>query len=79
MATKTQVEKAAYAFGFHDPENYVFKSRKGLDSKIVSEISWIKDEPQWMRDFRLLRPTTAIEAEHLLGASLTQLVAREGE
>jgi Fe-S cluster assembly protein SufB len=45
--------KEGYEYGFHDPENYAFKSEKGLDSKIVEEISSYKDEPQWMRDFRL--------------------------
>jgi Fe-S cluster assembly protein SufB len=42
-----------YKFGFNMPENYAFKSRKGLDREIVEEISWMKSEPQWMRDFRL--------------------------
>jgi Fe-S cluster assembly protein SufB len=40
-------------YGFRDPENYVFKSRKGLDREIVEEISWMKGEPDWMRQFRL--------------------------
>lgn len=43
----------AYRYGFHEPENYVFKSKKGLDEKIVRNISWHKKEPQWMLDFRL--------------------------
>jgi Fe-S cluster assembly protein SufB len=30
----------------------VFKSRKGLSHEIVEEISQMKGEPQWMRDFR---------------------------
>src|SRR5579884_4541585 len=30
-----------------------FKSRRGLDRDIVEEISYMKGEPQWMRDFRL--------------------------
>jgi Fe-S cluster assembly protein SufB len=47
--------KEGYAekYGFHDPENYVFKSRKGLNREIVEEISWMKGEPDWMREFRL--------------------------
>lgn len=40
-------------YGFNVPENYVFKSRKGLDEKIVREISAMKNEPEWMLDFRL--------------------------
>lgn len=42
-----------YKYGFHDPENYVFKSRKGLSREIVLEISRMKGEPQWMQEFRL--------------------------
>jgi Fe-S cluster assembly protein SufB len=40
-------------FGFHDPENYLFKAPKGLNREIVEQISEFKNEPQWMRDFRL--------------------------
>ncbi len=40
-------------YGFHDPEKYVFKSKKGLTTKTVEEISWMKSEPEWMRDYRL--------------------------
>jgi Fe-S cluster assembly protein SufB len=43
----------AERFGFHDPENYLYKSPKGLNREIVEKISEFKDEPQWMRDFRL--------------------------
>ncbi|MEO6834445.1 MAG: Fe-S cluster assembly protein SufB [Candidatus Tumulicola sp.] len=42
-----------YRHGFHDAENYVFKSGKGLTREIVERISSMKDEPAWMRDFRL--------------------------
>jgi len=42
-----------YKFGFSDPENYVFKSRKGLDREIVAEISFMKKEPEWMKEARL--------------------------
>ncbi len=42
-----------YRHGFHDAENYVFKSDKGLTREIVERISAMKDEPEWMRDFRL--------------------------
>ncbi len=41
-------------YGFNVPENnYAFKMRKGLDRDIVAEISAMKGEPDWMRDFRL--------------------------
>ncbi|MCS7059576.1 MAG: Fe-S cluster assembly protein SufB [Anaerolineae bacterium] len=62
---KTQVEvNESYAekYGFFVPENYTFKSRKGLDAEIVKEISWIKGEPQWMTEFRL-RSLEAFQAK----------------
>jgi Fe-S cluster assembly protein SufB len=41
-------------FGFHDPETgYAYKAPKGLSREVVESISEYKDEPQWMRDFRL--------------------------
>ena len=43
-----------YKFGFHDPEEYFFKTpRKGLDEEIVAMISMHKNEPEWMLEFRL--------------------------
>jgi Fe-S cluster assembly protein SufB len=40
-------------YGFHDPDQFVFKSRRGLDRDVVTQISELKGEPAWMRDFRL--------------------------
>jgi Fe-S cluster assembly protein SufB len=41
-------------FGFHDSESgYAYKAPKGLSREIVESISDYKNEPQWMRDFRL--------------------------
>ena len=42
-----------YRYGFRDPENLVFKARKGLDREVVEQISWMKGEPDWMLEFRL--------------------------
>ncbi|MBP1692566.1 MAG: sufB [Chloroflexi bacterium] len=42
-----------YQYGFSDPENPVFKSRKGLDREVVTQISALKGEPEWMLEFRL--------------------------
>lgn len=43
-----------YKYGFSMPENYVFKSKKGLDEKIIYYISKkIKKEPDWMTDIRI--------------------------
>ena len=42
-----------YKYGFHDEENYVFKSERGLSPQVVEAISAHKSEPEWMRKFRL--------------------------
>lgn len=57
MATKEQ-EKVVkqvteYKYGFNVESKPVFKSGKGLTKEIVEEISRIKGEPEWMREFRL--------------------------
>jgi Fe-S cluster assembly protein SufB len=43
----------AEKYGFHDAENYLYKAPKGLTREIVEKISEFKDEPGWMREFRL--------------------------
>ncbi|HVB11417.1 MAG TPA: Fe-S cluster assembly protein SufB [Bacillota bacterium] len=50
---KTPLQMEDYKYGFHDPENYTFKSGKGLNPEIVRELSAMKHEPEWMTDFRL--------------------------
>jgi Fe-S cluster assembly protein SufB len=41
-------------FGFHDSESgYAYKAPKGLSREVVETISDFKEEPKWMRDFRL--------------------------
>jgi Fe-S cluster assembly protein SufB len=40
-------------YDFRTETTAVFKARKGLDKQIVEQISEMKNEPQWMRDFRL--------------------------
>ena len=42
-----------YALGWSDEEDYVFKPRRGLNSDIVREMSFMKKEPEWMLDFRM--------------------------
>jgi Fe-S cluster assembly protein SufB len=51
--TQKQSGTEGYRYGFSMPENYVFKSRKGLDESVVREISYIKGEPEWMTRFRV--------------------------
>jgi Fe-S cluster assembly protein SufB len=45
--------KGEYQFGFHDPDQSVFRAKKGLDRDIVLQISEMKGEPDWMRNIRL--------------------------
>jgi Fe-S cluster assembly protein SufB len=40
-------------YDFRNEERYVFKAKKGLNREIVAEISEMKNEPPWMRDYRL--------------------------
>jgi len=42
-----------YKYGFHDPDEAVFRTRKGLDRQVVEQISALKGEPQWMLEYRL--------------------------
>ncbi len=37
----------------HDKDVSVFRSERGLTREIVEEISNMKEEPQWMLDYRL--------------------------
>jgi Fe-S cluster assembly protein SufB len=42
-----------YQYGFQDPQNFVYRSKQGLDESVVREISLRKGEPEWMLEFRL--------------------------
>ena len=46
-------EMVDYEHGFNDGDVSVFRSERGLTKEIVEEISSMKDEPQWMLDYRL--------------------------
>jgi Fe-S cluster assembly protein SufB len=48
-----QVDIGEYKYGFRDEEDYVFKSKRGLTREVVEEISKMKGEPDWMREFRV--------------------------
>ncbi len=49
----TGIDLSKYQLGWSDDEDYVFKPKKGLNEDLVREISWMKGEPNWMRDFRV--------------------------
>jgi Fe-S cluster assembly protein SufB len=57
MATPADVRALegleSYKYGFSDPDEAVFRSRRGLDRQVVEDISRMKDEPEWMLEFRL--------------------------
>lgn len=46
---QTEINK----YNFRTETKSVFKARKGLDAEIVNQISDMKEEPDWMRQFRL--------------------------
>ena len=51
--TEVDLDLGRYKLGWSDEEDYVYKPRRGLDEELIREISWMKGEPEWMRDFRL--------------------------
>jgi Fe-S cluster assembly protein SufB len=53
MSQAYEVEQGTYSAGFHVAENYAFKSERGLTRETVEQISEMKGEPSWMRQFRL--------------------------
>ena len=53
LVAVTDLDLGRYALGWRDVENYVFKPKKGLDLAIIEEMSWMKGEPDWMRQLRL--------------------------
>jgi Fe-S cluster assembly protein SufB len=42
-----------YKYGFVDEEKHVFRTKPGLNEEVVRQISGLKDEPEWMLEFRL--------------------------
>lgn len=42
-----------YRYGFQDPDVSVFKTPEGLNEDVVRQISAIKEEPEWMLEYRL--------------------------
>ena len=48
-----ELDLGKYQLGWSDAESYIFKPEKGLNEKVVKDISWWKGEPDWMTKFRL--------------------------
>ena len=53
MAKKAPELSEEYRYGFRDRDVSVYRARKGLSRDVVIEMSKIKGEPDWMREFRL--------------------------
>jgi Fe-S cluster assembly protein SufB len=57
MATDVTTDKSAIGeinkYGFRTESTPIFKAHKGLNPEVVHQISDIKNEPDWMREFRL--------------------------
>ena len=53
MTSTFDVNLDDYKYGFSVPENYAFKAEKGLNEEIVRQISMMKNEPEWMMEYRL--------------------------
>ena len=72
--TETQVVAEIgqdYKYGFHETDDYFFKSGRGLSREIVEQISEMKNEPEWMREVPpegarvlLARPTADVGRRH---------------
>src|SRR6476620_2323417 len=49
----TDLDLGKYKLGWSDAEDYVFKPKRGLNTDIVNEMSWMKGEPDWMLTKRM--------------------------
>ena len=52
--TAEEVGVGSYQAGWHDADaKYSFKAEPGLSEQVIHQMSDLKNEPQWMREFRL--------------------------
>ena len=54
------IDRSLYDFRYEEKDSDFYKIKEGLTAEIVEEISDKKNDPQWMRDFRL----KALEVYH---------------
>ncbi len=47
------LKEKEYKYGFKDEDQSIFTTGKGLTEEVVREISRVKNEPDWMLEFRL--------------------------
>ena len=48
-----QIPSEDYKYGFHDEDISLYKTKQGLTEETIREISRIKQEPEWMLNYRL--------------------------
>jgi len=53
MTDNINIPKDEYKYGFADKDVSIYRTKKGISKEIVEEISRIKGEPDWMREFRV--------------------------
>ena len=53
MDKKELLKEEDYKYGFKDEDVSILNTGKGLSEKVVREISRLKNEPEWMLEFRL--------------------------
>ncbi len=51
--TTVDIDLGSYQLGWSDEEDYVFKPEKGLTEDLIRTMSEMKEEPEWMLEFRL--------------------------
>ena len=64
-----------YQWGFHDNEVPLFRADKGLSEDVVRQISGLKDEPEWMLEYRLEALRTFYEKHDPTWAGSPELLA----
>jgi Fe-S cluster assembly protein SufB len=52
-ASKLEGMQHTKQYDFAIPEQYAFKSEKGLSKRVIEKLSYYKEEPEWMLKFRL--------------------------
>jgi len=51
--TSFDLDLSKYSLGWSDDVEYAFTPEKGLNERVVDQISWWKGEPRWMTQLRL--------------------------
>lgn len=74
MADKDLLPSVEYQYGFKDDVETVFTTGKGISEEVVTQISKIKNEPEWMLKLRL-RAFRAFEKKPMptWGADLSEI------